>query len=518
MSQHEHIAILDFGSQYTQLIARRLREQHVCAEIFPANTPAEQLRNGGLRGVILSGGPGSVHESTVTIDPSILELDVPILGICYGMQLLNHYAGGRSESLEIGEYGQQWVSLKGPSCLFEGLQGQQRVWMSHGDSIAKLADGFNLVAVSEEGLVAAVEHHEKPHYGVQFHPEVTHTDGGYVMLENFARRCGCVHSWTMDSYLEDCLERIREQVGDRQVVSLVSGGVDSTVATFLCLRALGSDRVHSVHIDNGLMREGESEEVVQLLKQHGLANLHRVDASERFLEALKGVTAPEEKRKIIGDLFMQIVDDELSGFEGYEDAFLCQGTLYTDLIESGQGCGANADVIKSHHNVNSPFVLKKRQEGKIVEPNSGIFKDEVRELAHVLGIPNELAWRHPFPGPGLAVRIAGEVTESRLKRLRRADQILIEELYEWGFYDSVWQAFAVLLPVCAVGVQGDHRTEGEAIALRTVTSHDGMTAEFGVLPWDLLAEVSRRITNEVAGIARVVYDITSKPPATIEWE
>ena len=513
------ILILDFGSQYTQLIARRVRELGVYTEILPPETPIDELKRLNPNGIILSGGPGSAGQKSLTCNPKISSLNIPILGICYGMQLLNTLYKGTVSSSSSGEYGKQPIALHSQEGIFKNTSMNQHAWMSHGDSIYELADSFTVTAKSKNGRVAAIQHQTLPLYGVQFHPEVTHTENGTEILKNFLQICHCPRSWTLNHYITTAKDEIREQVGKGRVISLVSGGVDSTAATFLCFEALGADKVIPLHIDTGLMRAGESEEVCKLLRSHGMHNLDFVDASHQFLTALKGITDPEKKRTIIGDLFIHILDKEIEKLEEpNETTFLCQGTLYTDLIESGKGVGKHADVIKSHHNVNPPVVQRKRERGLIVEPNRKIFKDEVRKVCEELGVPHQLAWRHPFPGPGLAIRILGEVTEERLHTLRLADKIFLEEISEAGLYDQIWQAFACLLPISTVGVMGDKRTVGQVIALRAVNSIDGMTADFSPLPMEILGKICTRITNEVATVNRVVFDITSKPPGTIEWE
>lgn len=517
MQTVDTIYIVDFGSQYTQLIARRIRELGVYTEVVAPETPSSTLQKG--KGIILSGSPHSTEQSKFAFDPATLSLPHPILGICYGMQLLTVLNDGVVEHIGRGEYGAQKISLSATSHLFRGLQEREKVWMSHGDSIQKIGHSFIPIAHSEDGIIAGVQHTEKPHFGVQFHPEVTHTENGSTILENFVSLCSCTKSWTVKNQIEAVKEDIRKQVGCGQVISLVSGGVDSTVATLLCNEALGSDRVHPLHIDTGLMRKGESEEVCALLRDHGLTHLRFIDASHEFIGALKGVSDAEEKRRIIGSLFIEILEREMELIDSsHHRLYFCQGTLYTDLIESGKGCGNHAAVIKTHHNVNPPIVQKKREEGLIVEPNSQLFKDEVRAICKALKVPHHLAWRHPFPGPGLAIRILGDVTPERVETLREADAIYMDEITKAGLYDKIWQAFAVLLPVKAVGVMGDSRTEGDAIALRAVNSHDGMTAEVYPMAHDLLARISTRVINEVSAVNRVTYDITSKPPGTIEWE
>ncbi|CCB92124.1 GMP synthase [glutamine-hydrolyzing] [Waddlia chondrophila 2032/99] len=519
MSGSDSILILDFGSQYTQLIARRIRELGVYTEILPPETPFSALLSMKPKGLILSGSPSSTHGQPLICDPEIANSPIPVLGICYGMQLLNRLHKGTVTPSRNGEYGKQPISLHSCEGIFKGLDSHQMAWMSHGDSINRLADPLIATAQSENGHIAAMQHTSLPQYGVQFHPEVTHTENGKEILHNFIQICQCKQTWSLKNHIESAKEEIRKQVGNGTVISLVSGGVDSTAATFLCFEALGSEKVIPLHIDTGLMRAGESKEVCALLRSHGMRHLDFVDASDEFLDALKGVENPEKKRTIIGNLFIEILEREIAKIENKGTrTFLCQGTLYTDLIESGQGVGKHADVIKTHHNVNPPVVQRKREQGLIVEPNNKIFKDEVRILCEQMGVPSSLAWRHPFPGPGLAIRILGEVTKSQLECLRAADAIYLEEIVKAGLYDEIWQAFACLLPVSTVGVMGDKRTIGQVIALRAVSSIDGMTADFFPLPMELLSKISTRIINEVPEVNRVVYDITSKPPGTIEWE
>jgi GMP synthase (glutamine-hydrolysing) len=519
MQKLERIIILDFGSQYTQLIARRLREMQVYTEILAPDTTMEEIEVNRPKGIILSGGPGSSGSHEYNFDPKILHAKTPLLGICFGMQLMNTLNDGRVLQMKQGEYGKQKVSLDSKSILFRGMENQETVWMSHGDSIADLAQCYEKIATSDSNLIAAIAHKHRPHYGVQFHPEVSHTPNGARLLQNFIQVCNCQRNWDMKQCVEIVKEEIRQQVGDGQVISLISGGVDSTASTLLCYEALGKDKVFPIHIDNGLMRKNESPQVLKVLKEHGFSNIDFVDASEQFLKALEGVSDPETKRKIIGNLFIDLLETEVSKFDTKDGkTFICQGTLYTDLIESGKGCGNSAAVIKSHHNVNPPVVEEKRRQGLIVEPNKHIFKDEVRKVCEVLGVPHSLAWRHPFPGPGLAIRIIGEITKQRLSTLRDADEIYLDEITKAGWYDKIWQAFAILIPVNTVGVMGDKRTEGHVIALRAVSSKDGMTADFSEVPYDILSKVSTRIINEVDNVNRVVYDVTSKPPGTIEWE
>ena len=517
---NERIAILDFGSQYTPLIARRLREMGVFATILPHDAKASSLAGPDLKGVILSGGPASVHEDCAPLpDPGVTELGVPVLGVCYGMQWLNHAMGGRVVSHTHREYGRTQVEIVMPGQLLGGLATPETVWMSHGDRLDALASDFAVTARTADGVIAAIEAPRRQHYGLQFHPEVTHTPHGRQILRNFVFSiCGCKGDWSVADYLDEAIREVREMVGDRPVIVLVSGGVDSTVTAALLARALPPEQVFPIHVDSGLMRANESAQVAESLRGMGLANLHVVDAGELFLSRLAGVTDPEQKRRIIGDTFIEVQQQEVARL-GIDEAtaFLAQGTLYTDLIESG-ATGSQTATIKTHHNVGTPLVKAKRAAGLIVEPCRGIFKDEVRELGMLLGLSRELVMRHPFPGPGLGIRILGEVTTERLSILRAADLIYLEELRRADLYEAIWQAFAVLLPVNAVGVQGDGRTYGSVIALRAVDSVDGMTADFHPVPFEVLGRAAARIANEVKGVNRVVFDVTSKPPATIEWE
>jgi GMP synthase (glutamine-hydrolysing) len=511
----DRILILDFGAQYTQLIARRIRESHVYCEIHPFDMPLEKLRAWRPAGLVLSGGPSSVLDAGAPLlDPRVLELDVPILGICYGLQLLAKQLGGVVEKAEAREYGRALVKVEREDVLFAGLPGgaEHRVWMSHGDRVLRLPPGFVVLATSESSPFAAVRHAEKPIFGVQFHPEVAHTEGGKILLENFVQRiCGCAPSWTMETFLGEAVEKVRAQVGKGRVVCGISGGVDSSVAAALVHRAVG-EQLTCLFVDHGLLREGEREEVERMLREGLGIHLVTVDARKRFLDALRGVTDPERKRRIIGHHFIEVFESEAARLGGAD--FLVQGTLYPDVIESVSVRGPSA-TIKTHHNVGGlPEVMKLR----LVEPLRELFKDEVREVGRRLGLPARMVGRHPFPGPGLAIRVIGEVTEERLAKLRRADAILIEEIRRAGLYDEIWQAFAVYLPIASVGVMGDERTYEHAIALRCVSSTDAMTADWSHLPHALLATISSRITNEVKGVNRVVYDVSSKPPATIEWE
>lgn len=515
----DRIVILDFGGQTTQLIGRRIRDIGVYTDIYPADTALTEEHLLDTRGIILSGSPYSVNDPDPPWpDESVFQSGLPLLGICYGNQILMKYYGGQVSSLPTREYGRAGVVFKRSSPLFEGVPEHFSSWMSHGDSIDRLAAGFEITAESENGITAVVEATDLPFFGLQFHPEVSHCEYGNRILENFAVSiCGAEKSWTMDRYIEDTVESIRRRVGDGKVLLLISGGVDSTVVAGLLLRALPPDRVYLLHIDTGLMRKNESQEVIRDLEKLGASHLHFVDASDEFLSALKGVDDPEKKREIIGDLFITIQEREVQRLE-VQGAYLAQGTLYTDLIESGKGVGKKAHVIKSHHNVRSPLVEEKRAAGMIIEPLDRIYKDEVRRVGRKIGISEEVVARHPFPGPGLAVRILGEVTPEKCSVLREADAMYVEELKRRGLYDQIWQAFSVLLPVRSVGVTGDARHYGYVLALRAVVSADGMTAAVYPFPFKDLQEISSLITNSLREIGRVVYDCSSKPPSTIEWE
>ncbi|MBI1986965.1 MAG: glutamine-hydrolyzing GMP synthase [Nitrospinae bacterium] len=514
----EKILILDFGSQYTQLIARRVRELQVYSEIVSHGLSLEEIRARSPRGLILSGGPASVYDSQAPrCDPALLSSGLPILGICYGMQLMAHLLDGQVTPASKREFGPACLWVDARTDLFAGLEENGEglpVWMSHGDSISRLPRGFRAIAHTDNSALAAIGDETGRRFGVQFHPEVAHTPSGKEILRNFLYRiCGCTPNWSMRSFLEFSLEAIRESIKDRGVICGVSGGVDSMVTAALIERALPG-RVDCIFVDNGLLRAGEAEEVSRAFRD-ALVGCHlvQVDATARFLKALRGVIDPEEKRKIIGREFIAVFEEE-AGKLRQRAEFLAQGTLYPDVIESLSFKGPSA-TIKSHHNVGG---LPSRMGFQLLEPLRELFKDEVRELGQELGLPEKLLNRHPFPGPGLAVRILGEVEPDSLETLRQADAILIKELEEAGLYDQTWQAFAVLLPVQTVGVMGDERTYEKVIALRAVTSSDGMTADWARLPYDFLARVSNRIINEVKGVNRVVYDISSKPPSTIEWE
>jgi len=512
------ILVLDFGSQTSQLIARRIREIGVYSEIIPGDSALPDKPDDAVRGIIFSGSPYSVFEkNTPKPDPNVYNWSLPILGICYGLQRIVHDNGGSVESVSKKEYGRAAVTHEDNNSLFYGIPKTFISWMSHGDSITELPHNFSTVARSDNHPAAFFQA-DKKLYGLQFHPEVTHCEYGLNILENFAVRiCGSEKKWNMDRYLVSARAEIRKKAGDRDILLLISGGVDSTVVAGLLLDSLPSNQVHLMYIDTGLMRKDESSEVHKNLRSLGAENLYLIDASERFLKALKGVENPEEKRKIIGDLFIQVQEDEIKD-RGIQDSFLAQGTLYTDMIESGKGVGKKAHVIKSHHNVRSPLVEEKREKGLIIEPLSRLYKDEVRKLGTKVGIAEEIVNRHPFPGPGLGVRILGEVTEEKCDILREADHILISELKKRNLYNEIWQAFCVLLPIRSVGVAGDIRKYGWVVAIRAVISKDGMTADVYPFPSRDLLEISALITNTVPDVGRVVYDISSKPPATIEWE
>jgi len=513
----EKILILDFGSQYTQLIARRLRELGVYCEIHPCTAKAEVIRGFAPRGIVLSGGPASViAEGSPRADRIVYELGVPVLGICYGLQLLALELGGKVGNAPHREYGPAAVDVKTSSPLFQGLPPRLDVWMSHGDRVEALPPGFEPIATTPSAPFAAAEDRRRRFYAVQFHPEVVHTPRGKDVLWNFAHNvCGCSGSWSMGGYAEVAVEQIRAQVKDGHAICALSGGVDSAVAALLVHRALG-DRLRCIFVDNGVLRTGERGQVEEVFGRMFHLPLVTVDASSRFLSRLAGVTDPEGKRKIIGREFIAVFEEEVERLaaHGERAQFLVQGTLYPDVIESVSFKGPSA-TIKSHHNVGGlPEVMKL----SLVEPLRELFKDEVRRLGLELGLPAKIVQRQPFPGPGLAIRVLGEVTEERLALLRKADTIVQEEIQAAGLYEQLWQAFAVLLPVRSVGVMGDERTYESTCAIRAVESTDGMTGDWARLPYELLGRISSRVINEVRGINRVVYDVSSKPPATIEWE
>jgi GMP synthase (glutamine-hydrolysing) len=508
-SQPETILVLDFGGQYTQLIGRRIREANVYTEIVPFNTPIEKIKAQAPKGIVLSGGPASVYETDAPIsDPAILKLGVPVLGICYGMQLIGKEMGGRVEPSTHREYGSRELDSIKASCL---LNGMRRVWMSHGDRILEPPPGFEVTARTQN-TIAAMEDVQRKVFGVQFHPEVTHTENGSALLKRFVFDvCGCSGDWTIGSFIENSIDRIRKQIGDGRALCAISGGVDSTVAATLLSRAIG-DRLVGVFVNTGLLRKNEFEKVLSMLRDNLHLNVRGVDASGRFLNMLAGVTDPEKKRKLIGNEFIRVFEEEARDIGAVD--FLVQGTLYPDVIESVSVKGPS-QTIKSHHNVGG---LPERMHLKLVEPLRELFKDEVRRVGLQLGLPEEMVWRQPFPGPGLAVRIMGEITPEGVRMLQEADDILVSEIKKAGLYREIWQSFGVLLPVKSVGVMGDIRTYEHTLAIRAVHSSDGMTADWVRLPYDLMGVISNRIVNEVKGINRVVYDITSKPPATIEWE
>lgn len=514
---HEKALIVDFGSQVTQLIARRLRESGVYCEIHPFNkVDAAFLADYQPKAVVLSGGPASVTwDDSPRAEPAIFELGVPVLGICYGQQTMMEQLGGRVESGTSREFGRAHIEQCEASPLLAGLfEGEtEEVWMSHGDHVAEMAEGFSIIARSDGAPYAVIADEARRFYGTQFHPEVVHTVHGRQMLRNFTHEiAGLKGDWTMAAYRAEAIERIREQVGAGRVICGLSGGVDSSVTAVLIHEAIG-EQLTCVYVDHGLMRANESEEVVSLFREHYNIPLVHVDASEQFLGALDGVSDPERKRKIIGGLFIDVFEEEAKKIGGAD--FLAQGTLYPDVIESVSAIGGPSVTIKSHHNVGG---LPERMRMKLVEPLRDLFKDEVRALGKELGLPDAFVGRHPFPGPGLAIRIPGTITREKADTLRLADAIYIEEIKRAGLYDAIWQAFSVLLPVNTVGVMGDERTYESVLALRAVTSTDGMTADYYPYPHDFLGRVATRIINEVKGVNRVVYDITSKPPGTIEWE
>ena len=509
---HETVFVLDFGAQYAQLIARRVREHHCFCEIVPCDVDPARLE--GAKGIILTGGPASVYaEDAPRCDPKLFGMGIPVLGICYGMQLMCHQSGGRVVGAKRREYGHALLDIAVSEDLFRGVTGSTPVWMSHGDNVEDPGPGFEVLATTTNTPYAAVRHPQKRLYGIQFHPEVTHTERGREMLGNFLTRvCSMRGDWQMGSFVEETVARVRERVGDSGVVLGLSGGVDSVVVAKMLEQAIG-DRLHPILVDNGLLREGEARQVRERFAEHFSIPLHFVDATELFLGRLEGVTDPEKKRRIIGHAFIEVFREQAGNFKDAD--FLAQGTLYPDVIESVAAHGGPTQTIKTHHNVGG---LPAELGFELIEPLRNLFKDEVRTIGRAMGLPEQMVSRQPFPGPGLAVRILGEITRERLEILRQADTIIQDEIRGAGMYQKLWQSFGVLLPVRSVGVMGDERTYENAVAVRAVESVDAMTADFAHLDHDLLARISNKIINRVRGINRVVYDISSKPPATIEWE
>lgn len=511
LQNQEMIVVLDFGSQYNQLITRRIREFGVYSELHPHTITAEEIKKMNAKGIIFSGGPNSVYdENSFRCDEAIFELGIPVLGICYGMQLMTLHFGGKVEKAKHREYGKANIDVKNASLLFRDLPQQQVVWMSHGDLVVETPNGFSIDATSPSCPIAAMSDMDRGLYAVQFHPEVLHSVFGNDLLKNFVfGACECTGDWSMENFIEHEIAKIRETVGNKKVLCALSGGVDSSVVAVLIHKAIG-DQLTCIFVDHGLLRKDEAEGVMKTFSEGFNMNVIKVDAKDRFLNKLKGVSDPEQKRKIIGNEFIYVFDDEAARLEGID--FLAQGTLYTDIIESGT---ATAQTIKSHHNVGG---LPEDMQFTLIEPLNTLFKDEVRALGTELGLPDEIVWRQPFPGPGLGIRVLGEVSEDKLEIVRESDAILREEIKNAGLERDIWQYFTVLPDIRSVGVMGDARTYDYTIGIRAVTSIDGMTSDWARIPWEVLEKISTRIVNEVAHINRVVYDITSKPPATIEWE
>ncbi|OOE08274.1 glutamine-hydrolyzing GMP synthase [Fictibacillus arsenicus] len=507
----EMIVVLDFGGQYNQLIARRIRDLGVYSELHPHTTTAEDIKKMNPKGIIFSGGPSSVYaEGSPACDEAIFDLGIPVLGICYGMQLMSHHFGGKVERASHREYGKAQITVTNTNKLYENLPEQQVVWMSHSDLVVAPPEGFVTDATSVSCPVAAMSDVSRQLYGVQFHPEVRHSEFGIEFLDNFVKSvCGCEGNWTMENWIEDEVQKIREVVGEKKVICAMSGGVDSSVVAVLVHKAIG-DQLTCIFVDHGLLRKDEADQVMKTFSEGFNINIIKVDAKDRFLSKLEGVSDPEKKRKIIGNEFIYVFDEEASNLQGIE--FLAQGTLYTDIVESGT---ATAQTIKSHHNVGG---LPEDMQFKLIEPLNTLFKDEVRKVGTELGIPEHIVWRQPFPGPGLGIRVLGAITEEKLEIVRESDAILREEILNAGLDRDVWQYFTVLPDIRSVGVMGDARTYDYTIGIRAVTSIDGMTSDWARIPFDVLEKISTRIVNEVDHINRVVYDITSKPPATIEWE